>query len=216
MTRIGIWVFLALAALPAASQDLGRLLTAVETRYNRAKAIQVLFEQSYTVQGRPKRTESGELFLRKPGRMRWQYGNPPGKLFLSDGKFLWLYTPDDNRVEKTTMKESEDLRAPLAFLLGKLEFRRDFGRFVSRPDGTDTRIIADPKSDQLPYTKVEFVVNARREIRYLKVTGQDHSIMEFRFASEKVNPPLAEKLFRFTPPPGVELIESADSTQGAG
>jgi outer membrane lipoprotein carrier protein len=147
--------------------------------------------------------------------MRWQYANPQGKLFLSDGKFIWLYTPDDNRVEKTKMKESEDLRAPLAFLLGRLEFRRDFGRFVSRPEGQDTRITADPKSDQLPYTKVEFVVTPRHEIRYLRVTGQDQSIMEFRFAGEKVNAPLAEKLFRFQTPPGAELIESADSTQGA-
>lgn len=216
VTRSAVWVSLVLAAHPSAGEDLSRLLSAVESRYNRAKSIQVLFEQSYTIQGRPKRTESGELFLRKPGRMRWQYDTPPGKLFLSDGKFLWLYTPDDNRVEKTKMKESEDLRAPLAFLLGRLEFRRDFGRFVSRPDGPDTRILADPKSDQLPYTQVEFLVTPRREIRYLKVIGQDHSVMEFRFAREKVNPPLAEGLFRFTPPPGAELIETAGATEGAG
>lgn len=214
VTRIPVWVFLALAAYPAAGQDLSRLLKSVETRYNRAKSIQVLFEQSYTAQGRPKRTETGELFLRKPGRMRWQYSNPGGKLFLSDGKFAWLYTPADNRAEKMKLKETDDLRAPLAFLLGRLDFRRDFGRFTYRPEGQDSRITADPKSDQLPYNQVEFIVTPRNEIRYLRVTGQDHSIMEFTFTAEKVNPPLAEKLFRFIPPPGAELVEASESAQG--
>mgnify|MGYP001045515539 CR=1 FL=1 len=202
------WVCLAWLAFPAAGQDLSRLLKAVETRYNRARTLQVLFEQSYSVQGRPRRTEAGELFLRKPGRMRWQYSSPRGKLFLSDGKFIYLYTPDDNRVEKAPLKETEDMRAPLAFLLGRLDFRRDFRRFLSRPDGADTRITAEPKSDQLPYTLVEFVVTPSREIRYLHVTGQDHSVMEFTFSAEKMNPPLADRLFRFTPPPGAELVET--------
>ena len=48
-----------------------------------------------------KRTESGTLRLRKPGRMRWDYTDPAGKLFLSDGKNLYLYTPANNEVESS-------------------------------------------------------------------------------------------------------------------
>jgi outer membrane lipoprotein-sorting protein len=55
---------------------------------------------------------------------------------------------------------------------------------------------------------VEFVVTAQHEIRYLRILGQDHSVMEFRFTGEKVNPPLSAALFRFTPPPGAELVET--------
>lgn len=215
MSRFLLWVCLLALPASAANSDLSDLLKAVENRYNHAKTIQVLFEQTYTVQGGRSRTESGVLYLRKPGRMRWQYSTPKDKLFVSDGKNVYLYSPAANRVEKMSLRESEDMRAPLAFLLGKLNFWRDFRKFVSRPDGSDTRIVAEPKSDQLPYTRVEFVVTPRHQIRYLQITGQDHSLMEFTFAQEKLNPSLPARLFQFQPPPGAEFVDTADGARGA-
>ena len=212
--RCVVWVCLAAGPALAAGVDTAQLLKAVETRYNRARTVQVLFEQTYIVQGRPNKTESGELFLRKPGRMRWQYEAPKGKLFLSDGKQVYLYTPASNRVEKMKFRGSDDLRAPLAFLLGELDFWRDFQRFISRPEGADVRITAEPKSDQAPYTEVEFVVTPSNAIRYLRITGQDRSVMEFRFAGEKLNPALAESLFRFAPPPGAEIVDAVSEGEG--
>ena len=200
-----------LLVLPAVAWGTGvtELLKAVEQRYNRARTLQVLFTQTYTMQGGRTTAESGELFLRKPGRMLWRYASPQGKLFASDGKFVYLYTPSANRVEKMSLRGSDDMRAPLGFLLGKLDFWRDFRKFTSRADGTDVRIVAEPKSDQLPYTKVEFVVTPRQEIRYLHVTGQDHSVMEFRFSGEKLNPSLPDTMFRFQAPPGAEVVDVA-------
>jgi outer membrane lipoprotein carrier protein len=204
-------------ALPAvaAVPDVPALLKAVQERYNRAQTVQVLFQQTYSMRGRAPKTETGELSLRKPGRMRWQYESPKGKLFVSDGKQVFLYTPAFNRVQSMKVRESEDLRTPLAFLLGKLDFWRDFQRFVATPEGPDTRLKAQPKSDQAPYTEVEFVVTPAREIRYLRITGQDTSVMEFRFSGEKLNPPLADSIFRFSPPPGVEVVDGVNAEEGA-
>ena len=210
-----MWFLVSLCLMGAAGVDTTELLKAVEARYNRAQTVQVLFEQTFTAQNRPQRTEAGELFLRKPGRMRWQYTSPKGKLFLADGKEIYLYTPATNRVEKMKVKESDDLRAPLGFLLGKLDFWRDFQKFTARPEEADVRITAEPKSDRSPYSQVEFVVTPAREIRYLKVTGQDRSVMEFRFSKEKLNPPLAETLFRFETPPGAEVVNAISEQEGA-
>ncbi len=80
---------LAWSALGAGA-DTTALLQAVQARYNRAQTLQVFFQQTYSTSGRASRTEAGELFLRKPGRMRWQYDSPKGKLFLSDGKLMYL------------------------------------------------------------------------------------------------------------------------------
>ena len=198
---------LVVPALAASAPDISALLKAVQERYNRAQTIQVLFYQTYRLPGRALRTENGLLSLRKPGRMRWQYESPRGKLFISDGKEMFLYTPASNRVQRMKVRESDDLRAPLGFLLGRLDFWRDFDRFVSRPEGEDVRLTARPKSDKAPYTDVEFVVTPSYQIRYLKITGQDRSVMEFRLSDEKVNPPLAESLFRFTPPAGAEVVD---------
>ena len=159
-----------------ADPNLSRLLSGVEQRYNRAKTLQVVFEETYTVNGKPRKAESGDLFLRKPGRMRWDYKAPAGKLFLSDGKEVFLYTPADNTAEKMKLKESDDMRAPLAFLLGKLEFEKEFQNFqTTQSDGGSLKITATPKSDRLPYREVDFFVTPEYKIRKLNITGQDLS-----------------------------------------
>ncbi len=208
---IQLFVWACLAAMPALADtpNLTQILDRVEQRYNHARTLEVNFEESY-LQGRTQKTEAGVLYLRKPGRMRWEYSSPPGKLFVSDGKYVYLYTPTSNRVERMKAKASEDMRAPLAFLLGKLNFQRDFGRFESRPEGQNLWIRAEAKSNNLPYTNVEFVVTPDSRIRRVQVTGQDGSVLDFRFADEKVNPPLNDAMFRFQVPPGAEVVEASE------
>lgn len=199
---------LALQAVPAPI-DISTILNGIEKRYNRVQTLQVLFEQTFEAPRRGERSESGELFLRKPGRMRWQYSDPAGKLFVGDGKYFWLFVPGANRVERTKVKESDDLRAPLAFLLGRLNFDEQFKRFVGRKDGNNTWIAAEPKSDRAPFAMVRFLVTPEFEIRQVEVIGHDNSVMSYRFAAEQRNVPLPDKLFRFTPPPGVQVVEAA-------
>jgi outer membrane lipoprotein carrier protein len=198
---------LAVCALRADTR-LDTLLKGVEARYNRAQTLQVLFTEQYTPPGKARRTESGLLMLRKPGKMRWAYSQPPGKLFVSDGKLLWLYTPEENRVERMKFRESDDMRAPLAFLLGKLNFDKEFRNIQSKIEGADTRILAEPKTDNLPYSAVEFLVALDSHIKEVKVTGFDRSILHFTFDQERVDPQLDGKLFQFSMPKGAELVES--------
>ena len=200
-----VWVSAGIAL--AADTGLSRTLQAIEDRYNHAQTLQIAFNEKYTAQGKIWKPESGVLFLRKAGRMRWQYDSPKGKLFLSDGKFVYLVVPDSNKVQKMKAKETEDMRAPLAFLLGRLHFDKDFRNFQSRQEGRDTWITAEPKSGNLPYSKVEFVVSPTFEIRKLRIHNLDQSVLDFVFDSEKMNPPLANSLFQFRAPPGTQMVE---------
>lgn len=201
---IGLFAVSAFGADP----HLNDVLKQVENRYNRAKTLQVLFTEQYTPPGSIRRTEGGLLLLRKPGRMRLDYTEPKGKLAVSDGKYLWLYTPDTHRAERAKLDELTDLRAPLAFLLGKLHFEKEFRNIESHPDGSDIRITAEPKNENLPYSMVEFVVTPDYHIRQVKVTGFDHSILDFAFQDEKLDPALDAKLFQFQPPPGAQVETS--------
>jgi len=187
--------------------DVSKFLDGIEARYNRPQTLQLLFEQTYAAQGRPPRTEQGVLYLRKPGRMRWEYHVPAGKLFLTDGEFAYFYSPTANRVEKMPMRDSGDLRTPLAFLIGRVDLRRDFREFRSRPEGGLLRITALPRNERAPFRSVTFLVGENFEILRLEVEGEDASTMSFRFSEERLNPPLARDLFRFEPPPGAELVE---------
>jgi hypothetical protein len=70
------------------------------------------------------------------------------------------------------------------------------------------RITAAPKTDNLPYSAVEFLVAPDQRIKLVKVTGFDHSVLEFRLDEEKVDPPLDAKLFQFQVPKGARLVEA--------
>ena len=100
------------------------------------------------------------------------------------------------------------MRAPLAFLLGRLDFDKEFRNLQSLPEGSDTRIVAEPKGDNLPYSAVEFVVTPENRIREVKVTRFDRSILSFAFDQERVDPPLDGKLFQFQPPKGAEVVDA--------
>lgn len=199
-----------LAALssPAQSFDLTSTLRKLEDRYNNIRTLQLEFDQtiSYTIQPSAKRSESGILFLRKPGKMRWEYQQPQKKLFVSDGKDIFFYSPAANRVEKSKLKETEDMRAPLAFLIGRLDFNRDFKEYRIREEGPNRWITAIPKSDKAPYKEVQFLLLSNLQIAQLRVLGHDESIMDFRFRNEKLNPSLNDSLFTFQPPAGAELV----------
>src|SRR6185437_5283464 len=201
---IALGAILAIVPAMAADSDISHILKGIENRYNHARTLRVSFSESYALPGRSRRTESGELFLRKPGKMRWQYTDPAGKLFISDGKFIYSYTPDTNRAEKSKVKETQDMRLPLAFLLGRLDFKKDFREFDAKPEGENTFITALPKSNDLQYRKVAFLVAPDYRIRRLIVTGQDHSVLEFTFTGETINPPVNDAMFKFVPPPGAE------------
>lgn len=190
----------------AADPGLDDLLKSVENRYNHAKTLQVLFKEQYTPQGKATSTESGLLMLRKPLRMRWDYSQPKGKLVLSDGTSLWIYNPRDNRAEKMSLKQTEDMRAPLAFLLGKLNFQKDFRNLQGKKEGLyDTRITAESNSESLPYSSVEFLVTRDSHILGVKVTYYDKSVLDLTFDQERLDPPLDIKLFQFHLPPGAQL-----------
>lgn len=189
------WVLMAVLAA-----DVPQAALAVERRYNASQSLRMQFAQSYAQQGRARR-ETGSLTLLKPDRMRWDYEN--GKVFVTDGQVLWLYVPSANRAERSKVKQSDDLRAPLAFLLGRLNFARDFREV--RAEGNE--IVAIPKSEKGPYREVRFVAEPDGRIAQVKVTGQDASVMEFTFSGEQRNVAVPSGIFRFTPPAGAEIVE---------
>ncbi len=206
------WQSLILLVAPvvyAADFDLSSTLRKLEDRYNNLKTMQVEFTQTVSVGGQApaKRAESGVLYLKKPGRMRWDYREPAKKVFLSDGKDIYFYSPAANRVEKSKIKETEDMRAPLAFLIGRLDFQRDFKEYVTRAEGADRWITAKPRSEQAPYTEVRFLLTPSLQIMKLRVVGHDQSVMEFRFDHEQLNPKLDDKMFRFQAPAGAEVVD---------
>ena len=208
MRAICVPLVLGFATLTPAepARPLDEVCRAVERRYNSARSLSAHFDQRFHAPGRLPRAESGELVLRKPGRMRWDYSAPEGKTFVCDGKWIWFYSPAARKVERSPVKDTEDLRAPLAFLLGKLDFRREFKDLALHASGSEVVLEALPKTATLPYRRVEFTL-AGDAIRKVVVTGEDQSVMEFVFSNERLNVTVDESRLRFTPPAGVGIVD---------
>jgi len=186
------------------------LIQQVEARYNSAHTLQVHFVEQFQAAGRARPAESGTLTLEKAGKMRWDYSQPPGKLFILDGKEVYLYTRSDNRVEKMPLKSTEDMRAPLAFLLGRLDLKKQFRNFRVRPAEDGQWLDADAKSDRVPYESISLLIDRNGPIRELRVTGRDGSQMAFEFSNEVLNPRIDAKLFHFVPPPRAEVVDGVE------
>jgi outer membrane lipoprotein carrier protein len=108
----------------AHAQDIQKLARAVDDHYNHLRSLQAEFTETYRGDGAD-RIESGTLWLKKPRKMRWEYRSPKEKLFVSDGQTMWSYFPAERQLRKTTLRKLDDLRSPLAFLLGKTKLEND-------------------------------------------------------------------------------------------
>src|SRR6476620_3019291 len=121
------------AAYAADPPDVHKVADAVDAHYNHLQSLQSEFSETYRGNGN-ERAESGTLWLKKPGKMRWEYRSPREKLFLSDGKDAWFYVPGDRQVRKTPVRKLDDLRSPLGFLLGKTKLEKELQGLGFAPD----------------------------------------------------------------------------------
>lgn len=191
--------------VPAAAQ----LAAAVDHHYNTLHRLRVDFTETYQGMGMD-RHESGVLLLEKPGRMRWNYADPAGKVFVLDGKYGWFYTPGDAQVQQIPAKKLDDLRSPLRFLLGHAQLAKELDGLTMTPvDGGQFRLRGVPRGMEQRVRSLEVTVTADGSIHQMTLEELDGSRTSFAFRDEQANPVMAAGTFRFVPPAGVPVVEGA-------
>jgi len=221
--HLGFWLAgLALlgGSVPAfsqATQDIPGLARAVDEHYNRLRTLQTDFTEIYRGEGM-ERVESGTLWLKKPRKMRWQYRSPKEKLFVSDGKAVWLYLPAERQARRTELRKLEDLRSPLAFLLGKTKLENELqglSKVMDQAplDPANTLLRGVPRGMNERVSEVQLEITPSAQIARIVLTEVDGATMEFRFAGPKENLDVGDARFQFSPPPGVETVEGEFGSQ---
>jgi outer membrane lipoprotein carrier protein len=208
---MGFLLLAAAWAMAASAPDVHDIAKKVDNRYNRLHTLQANFVEIYRGAGID-RTESGDLWLKKPGKMRWEYRSPREKLFLSDGKDAWFYVPGDRQVRRTPVKKLDDLRSPLGFLLGKTQLEKELQGLSLAPDvaplATGNLVLRGvPKSMADRVSQVLLEVDPEGQIARIEIQEVDGAVTEYRFSSQKENVDVGEQRFRFDPPAGVEVID---------
>ena len=183
------------------------IIKQVDDHYNHLKTLKARYVEHYTGLGAD-RTETGTLLLKKPGMMRWAYDQPPGKVFVLDGKFAWFYTPGDAQVSRTPAKQLDDLRSPLRFLLGHTQLAKELENLTTAPEGDSVRITGVPRGMENRVRLLTLVVSREGSIQRMKLEEEDGATTEFTFTDQEENVTTKPSDFVFTPPSGLPVINA--------
>ena len=206
-------VVLLVSSSPA-QPDVHAIADKVDQRYNHLQTLEAQFSETYSGAGMT-RTESGTLTLKKPGRMRWDYDQPRPKMFLTDGQTAWFYVPGERQVRRVLVKQLDDLRSPLRYLLGKTKLEKEFTG-LSIASGQKPLYDGDIVLQGIPKSLADRVSNTLLEvspdglIRRIVIDQMDGSVTEFRFHQQKENVQMGDQQFRFVPPDGVEVVAGTE------
>ena len=207
---LGIVLLAFSVARAASAPDVHAIAQAVDNHYNHLRTLQAEFSEIYRGIG-TERVESGTLWLKKPGKMRWEYRTPGDKLFLSDGQTAWFYLPRARQARRTPVKQLDDLRSPLGLLLGKTRLEKEMQPLSFAPDipplvagGVVLRGVPKALAERINQVILEVTADGR--IARIIVDGVDGSSTEYRFTEQKENIEVSDRRFRFSPPAGVEVM----------
>jgi len=182
------------------------VLMKVDDHYNHLSSLRTHFTERYTGLGMD-RTETGTLLLRKPGRMRWDYTAPVGKVFVLDGKFAWSYTPGDAQVQRSPAKQVDDLRSPLRFLLGHTQLKKELDGIAVTPVPGGYRISGVPKGMGQRVRQLLLETTTDGRITRIRLEELDGASTEFNFEQPEENIALPDSPFHYAPPPGVAVVD---------
>jgi len=160
-------------------------------------------------------TERGKLLVKKPGKMRWEYTAPERKLFVSDGRKIYSYIPQDKQVVVGTMPRDEQASSPALFLTGKGNLTRDFNvafdKVADAPSGS-LALKLTPKRREPEYESLTLVVEPRTlNLQMLITVDAQGGRSVFTFTNLKENIGVSDNQFVFQMPRNVDVV-----TDGGG
>ena len=188
------------------------LARALQQRYQGIRDFAADFVHTY--RGgvlRTQTTERGDVVIKKPGRMRWVYTSPERKEFISDGLKVYSYLPQDRQVMVADLPSDDQATTPALFLAGKGNIARDFTAAYAEtsPAGT-TALKLTPRRSEPEYEYLVVAIDsATLQIRALTTRDRQGGDSTLTFNNLKENQGIADKVFAFQIPRGVDVITDA-------
>lgn len=205
MYGLFMWLSL-LAQVQGGAADAKPIVERIQKYYDSTRDLHAKFEQTLeSGMGRAKKA-SGDVWLKKPGRMRWDYQKPEKKLMVADGTTLWVYEQEDAQAIKQDMKSST-LPAQVSFLVGQGKLQDEFDSTVEKSEGESITLKLVPKSGTAAYRYLEFIVDAKTGmVKETVIYDQQGGTNRLSFSNVEQNRGVADGKFNFTPPPGTKIL----------
>ena len=201
------------SAATAATPSVNQVVNQVDATCARVQDLTAQFHQTATNRSLGRVQEaSGLLLLKRPGKMRWEYQKPEARLFVTDGKKLWAYSPTDKQVVVQDVGEAFSSRVPLSFLAGECQLGREFT--VSAAENAATRgatsfMVLDlkPKQPEAGIARILLEVNLHTyTVEKTTVFDAVGNTTVIALTNLKLNTGVSDQQFQFTPPAGVTVV----------
>lgn len=217
---IGVWplclLLLGLCAVPVAraGQALGldELVARVQARYDRTQHLHAHFRQETRLHGFDQaQTGEGQVWILKPGMMRWDYTKPERQTIIANGDTLWIYLPQDRQAIRDQVNHSLGTRTPALFLAGQAQLTELFS-IAGAPvqDSSEAGVLPlelTPKAGALPHTRVQLGIDPSSYlVRRVRLTDALGNITTMWFSNIDTEGKVEPSLFQFQVPPGVDVI----------
>lgn len=184
----------------------------VQGLYDKTTTFQSPFTQEFTATLHNKKVRStGTVTFAKPGKMLFDYKDPAGNRVVSDGAILRVYDASAKQMYEQAVDKAQYASA-LGFLVGGAKLQDTFrfqsfdGATMSFPGGSV--LVGTPMKDMPSVKKLLlYVDDATSQVRRVLVVDGQGNKNRFDFTAPRVNEPVAEDAFRFTPPPGTNLVK---------
>ena len=209
---IAIVASVLLVAGPASAQSLDEVLREVESVYGRMNDLRADFTQTaFNKSLNQTIPAKGTVYLKKGGKLRWEFTEPTPQEIVSDGKKLWVYTPTLNQANVAEAPEA--LAGPAgSFLAGLGKLRSEFEvRFLNpaQPKDAEGNWVLDltPKQPLPTLARLILALDPKSwEIKQAVVHDKFENTVTMRFTKMAVNSGLPDRTFTFVAPKGVVIV----------
>ena len=197
------------ASAGAANAKTDEVVKKLQARYDATSDFTADFAQVVEVSTLGQKLESkGQVYFKRPGKMRWEFTEPDAQTIVADGTTLWIYQPEHHQVLKAPFRAAFQSATPLSFLFGVGKLREDFN--ASLPPGTDAsriRLKLVPKQDREIGTLILDLDPKSYDIVAAEVTDPLGNVTRLAFTNLKRGVGLDDAKFKFTVPPGTDVVE---------
>jgi len=180
----------------------------LQARYDETDGFRADFVQEVTsaTLGQTFRSR-GQVFFKKPGRMRWEFTEPQ-QLLIADGSALWLYQPSERQVVKTPFQHAFSSQTPISFLTGVGRLEEDFSVLPQGETSSVYQLRLTPKQAAEAIGLLDIEVSKETfDILRALITDPLGNTTQVSFTNIDRETALGDDLFRFELPPGIDLVE---------
>jgi outer membrane lipoprotein carrier protein len=183
---------------------------ALQQNYKNMNDYRAHFKQEAKIQGYPRPQKSeGEMFYKKPGKMRWNYDKPEKQEMVTNAITLWLYTPSLKQVMKSDFSLARQSKLASAFLSGMGNLEKDFNVSLENVNEVKKeymiKLLPKDASDMIESL---FLTLDSKSFNIKKSELKDiyGNVTLVEFNELDINTGLKDSLFNFIAPEGVEIV----------